>query len=121
MFRDLFIVAIVMLLLDAVWLYGQNSYHRQLFQSIQGTPMRMRAVPAAIVYALMATGLWWFVIRRREHWTTAALLGLLVYGVYDFTNYATLTNYTLYMTLSDTLWGATLFGLTTAIVYYLTQ
>ena len=35
-----------------------------------------------------------------------ALLGLVVYGVYDFTNYSTLRQWPFVLTLADTAWGA---------------
>jgi uncharacterized membrane protein len=33
------------------------------------------------------------------------LFGLVVYGVYDFTNYSTLRQWPLMLTLADTAWG----------------
>ena len=35
-----------------------------------------------------------------------ALFGLVVYGVYDFTNYSTLRQCPLVLTLADVAWGA---------------
>jgi uncharacterized membrane protein len=35
-----------------------------------------------------------------------ALFGLVVYGVYDFTNYSTLRQWPFVLTLVDVLWGA---------------
>ena len=34
-----------------------------------------------------------------------ALFGLVVYGVYDFTNYSTLRQWPLVLALADTAWG----------------
>jgi uncharacterized membrane protein len=34
------------------------------------------------------------------------LFGLVVYGVYDFTNYSTLRQWPFVLTLADTAWGA---------------
>jgi uncharacterized membrane protein len=34
-----------------------------------------------------------------------ALLGLIVYGVYDFTNYSTLRQWPFVLTLADVAWG----------------
>jgi uncharacterized membrane protein len=117
---EIALIAVVMLVLDAVWLTGQNAYHRQVFAAVQGRPMVFRAGSAAMVYALMIAGLWWFVVRETEDWCAAglrgAVLGAVVYGVYDFTNHATLARYPLYMALSDFAWGTVLFGLTAATV-----
>jgi uncharacterized membrane protein len=45
-----------------------------------------------------------------------ALLGLVVYGVYDFTNYSTLRQWPFVLTLADTAWGALATALAAAAV-----
>ena len=40
-----------------------------------------------------------------------ALLGLLAYGTYEFTNYATLRDWSLEQVIVDTLWGGFLTGI----------
>jgi uncharacterized membrane protein len=118
-FAEIAMIAVIMLVLDAVWLTGQNAYHRQVFAAVQGQPMAFRLGSAAIVYALMIAGLWWFVVSETENWKSAGLrgaaLGAVVYGVYDFTNHATLVGYPIYMAVSDFAWGAVLFGTTAAV------
>ena len=42
-----------------------------------------------------------------------ALLGFVVYATYDFTNYATLKDWTLVMTFTDIAWGTVLCGVAT--------
>jgi uncharacterized membrane protein len=119
MFSQLATVAVVMLLLDAVWLTANNAYHRQVFAAIQGKPMSVRLVPAAIVYLLMIGAVWFFAVESAQSWQEAAgrgaLIGLAMYGVYDMTNYATLSNYPIYFAVSDMLWGAFLCATTAAI------
>ncbi|MGI9554420.1 MAG: DUF2177 family protein, partial [Vampirovibrionia bacterium] len=44
-----------------------------------------------------------------------ALLGLFIYAVYDFTNLALIDGYRLDLAIIDSLWGSTLFALTTAL------
>jgi uncharacterized membrane protein len=39
------------------------------------------------------------------------LLGLLTYGIYNFTNLAILKNYSIPVTIFDTLWGGILFSI----------
>ena len=45
------------------------------------------------------------------------VLGLVIYGVYETTNYAIFKNWTLSTVLLDTAWGAILLGLTTFLTY----
>jgi uncharacterized membrane protein len=49
------------------------------------------------------------------------LVGVVIYGVYDSTNYATLSNYTASFALKDTLWGGILFASVTYLTYQLNK
>ncbi|SIN77644.1 DUF2177 family protein [Vannielia litorea] len=79
------------------------------------TPLRLG--PAAAFYLAYVAGLLWFVsvpALNAKDPTAAliggALLGLLAYGTYEFTNYATLRDWTLHQVAVDTLWGGVLTG-----------
>jgi len=65
---------------------------------------------AVVVYALLGTGIALFVIPHASTVPLAAargaLFGLVVYGVYDFTNYSTLQQWPLVLALADVAWGA---------------
>ena len=62
------------------------------------------------MYVLLGTGIALFVIPRASTVSLAAaygaLFGLVVYGVYDFTNYSTLRQWPFVLTLADVAWGA---------------
>jgi uncharacterized membrane protein len=111
-------VAMVMLLLDAVWLTANNAYHRQVFAAIQGKPLAVRLIPAALVYIIMIGAVWFFAVEPSQSWKDAAgrgaLIGLAMYGVYDMTNYATLSAYPIRFAVSDMAWGAFLCAATAA-------
>jgi uncharacterized membrane protein len=51
----------------------------------------------------------------------AALLGLVIYGVFDTVNYAIFSKYDLIIALKDAFWGATLFYMTTYITYQISK
>ena len=66
--------------------------------------------PAAlVVYVLLGTGIALLVIPRAPTVALAAtygaLFGLVVYGVYDFTNYSTLRQWPLVLAFADVAWG----------------
>jgi uncharacterized membrane protein len=90
-----------------------------MFAALQGSPLTIRWPAVILVYALMAIGLWWFVVRPATSVASAATngaaLGALVYGVYDMTNYATLSRFSLSYALADWLWGTVLFAGTAAL------
>jgi uncharacterized membrane protein len=111
------------IVLDATWLTINYSYHMKLFESIQKSPLTVRLVPAILVYILIIVAVYFFAVKEVTSFSNAVLrgtaLGFAMYGLYDLTNYATLTNYTLQMTLTDMTWGTVLCGLIAAVGFYL--
>ena len=73
---------------------------------------------AVVVYCLMIGALYYFIIREGKTSKSAFILGFVIYGVFDFTNIAIFDNYSLLLALHDTVWGGTLFFLTTVIYRY---
>ncbi|WP_120503867.1 DUF2177 family protein [Sulfitobacter mediterraneus] len=76
-----------------------------------------RVVPAAVFYLGYVAGVLWFValpaLRDGDPIAAligGALLGLMAYGTYEFTNYATLRDWSMTQVLVDSLWGAVLTG-----------
>ena len=75
-----------------------------------------RVVPAAVFYLGYVAGVLWFVSMPalQSGPVTAliggCLLGLLAYGTYEFTNFATLRDWTPTQVVVDTLWGGVLTG-----------
>jgi uncharacterized membrane protein len=105
--------AVAFMVLDAVWLglLMKNFYRQQLAPIVRlGDGGIAPNWPAAfVVYALLGTGIALFVIPRAPSVPIAAafgaLFGLVVYGVYDFTNYSTLRQWPFVLTLADVAWG----------------
>jgi uncharacterized membrane protein len=108
---------VILLLLDAVWLTAIAPTSRRVIAAIQGSPLEVRWIPALFVYLLIAAGITAFTVTPslREAAQRGALLGLVIYGVYDLTNYATLKAYSLTYAAADIAWGTFLCG-TTAVV-----
>jgi uncharacterized membrane protein len=76
-----------------------------------------RAVPAALFYLGYVAGVLWFVsvaaLRQGDPLsalTGGIALGLLAYGTYEFTNYATLSDWSIEQVAVDTIWGGLLTG-----------
>lgn len=109
--------AIILVLLDGVYLSMiKNLYDKQI-QSIQGSAMQINLVASLITYIFLIFGLNYFIIRKHKSPIDAAILGLVIYGVYEFTNLSILKKWTVFISLLDTAWGSILFGLTTFILY----
>jgi uncharacterized membrane protein len=110
------------LALDFVWLTYRQSYHNKLFESIQKSPLQLRILPAIVVYTMIPIATFFYASKEAksgfEAFSRGALVGFFLYGFYDATNYATLTNWTLQMAISDTLWGTFLCAIVAVIGYY---
>ena len=106
--------AAAFMVLDGVWLglLMKNFYRAQLAPIVRLADGGIAPNwPAAfVVYLLLGAGIALFVIPRASTVASAAgfgaLFGLVVYGVYDFTNYSTLRQWPFVLTLADTAWGA---------------
>ncbi len=114
--NTIFTIMIVMLAIDSVYLYLTKSIFGQLVAKIQRTALEFKLVGAVVVYILLAVGLYVFIVEPGKPLWQAALLGLVIYGVYDFTNYAIFKKYDLMVALMDMIWGSVLFTATTFVV-----
>jgi len=117
MLKTFLITFLVMLPLDAIWLFSmKNIYDKWLinFERVVNWPA------VILVYIFIPLGLFWLVINKHvnDGPTTKALFDAFVYGVcayavYDLTNLATLKGWSIPMTVVDIVWGGVL-CLTTA-------
>jgi uncharacterized membrane protein len=117
MWKTIFIIMIIMLVLDAVFLTAMRNIFGSMVAKIQRVAMQTRLSGAVIVYALMVAGLYKFIISERRPIKDAAIFGMVLYGVFDFTNYAMFKNYDLSVAVIDTTWGTILMALTTYLTY----
>jgi uncharacterized membrane protein len=114
-YLELIIIALLTLSFDAFYLYfNVDSFKRMIFD-IQHTAMEFRLVPAIVCYFFLIVGIYYFIIREKKSVMEAFLLGLVIYAVYDSTNYAFLKNYSLSFAIMDALWGGILFALVTYV------
>ncbi|WP_339538106.1 DUF2177 family protein [Pseudomonas sp. RA_15y_Pfl2_54] len=100
---------VTFLLLDGIWLglLMAPTYRELLGSLMLEKPL---LVPAAVFYWLYVFGCVVFVVLPASSWQRAAkmgaLLGLVAYGTYDLTNWATLRGWSVQVTLMDWMWGA---------------
>ncbi len=113
--------AVIFLGLDAVML---KTVIRPVFEARLNDALLedLRLAPAAIFYLFYIGGLVWFVslpaLRENAPWQalfSGALLGALAYGTYEFTNYATLRDWSAKMVALDMAWGTVLTGVSAAL------
>ena len=112
----LLISAIVFISLDSLYLNSMKGYFEKQVQAVQGSGMQINYLGAALCYLFLIIGLNYFIIKPKKSVQDAFLLGLVIYGVYETTNYALFKKWALLTVFIDTLWGGILFALTTYIV-----
>jgi uncharacterized membrane protein len=100
---SILVSAVLIFVLDIPWLYINQEWAGSMIRSIQGSAMKVRVIPALITYVFLA-----YLVHIPKSMAEAFLLGVAVYGVYDATNYATLTKYSPTFAVADTLWGGLL-------------
>ncbi len=113
--KNVLLIFIILILIDLIWLYIiKDKYAEEIFK-IQKEKMVINYYSAAIVYLLLAIGLYYITKNEKDSMSkikTAALFGLVTYGVYDFTNGAIFKQWNFKLGVMDTIWGSVLCGST---------
>jgi uncharacterized membrane protein len=103
-----FATLLAFLLLDGLWLgvLMAPTYRELLGSLMLEKPLLL---PATVFYGLYVFGCVVFVVLPALSWQRAmrlgALLGLVAYGTYDLTNWATLRGWSVQVSLLDWAWG----------------
>jgi uncharacterized membrane protein len=111
-------ILIILLLLDSVYLTIIKELFGAQIKRIQGFPISVNWFGFAATYLALAFGLQYFIVDTKKNNWDAFLLGVVIYAVYEFTNLALFTKWSLGLALIDTIWGGILFALT-AYIYKL--
>ncbi len=118
MFNYLMLIsAIIFITIDSIYLNLIKNYFKRQIQSVQGSAVQINFLGAALCYIFLIIGINYFIIKPRKSISDAFLLGLVIYGVYETTNYALFKNWSILTVFMDTLWGGILFAITTYLVY----
>lgn len=105
-------IAIIVSILDFIWIGGYLLDHfKPMIQRVQKEPMITPPHKVLIAYIILIA-LITILIPKCDSIAEAFLIGFLVYGVYDSTNYATLKDWDPSIAMVDSLWGGVLFALT---------
>ena len=115
-----FSTLVFMILLDSIWIgfLMTDLYRTQISQLLSIAPdsIQFKILPALLTWALIAFGSMFFVSPLTMNasfmatFLYGAIFGLVLYRVYDLTNYATLTGWWIKTSIVDTLWGMFLNG-----------
>ena len=86
-----------------------------MIETIQIDKVKINYISALFAYFFLVSMLYIFIIKKKASNTDAFILGILTYGIFDFTNMALFKKYDLLIALQDTLWGGVLFLLVNVI------
>ena len=115
------LTAIILVAIEAVYLRTMLPYFNSQIKKIQGKEITPRPYSVVIVYIIIITGLYYFIIGPNKSYKDGAFFGLVIYGIFNFTNHALFDNYSLSLVIMDLIWGMTICGITTLIVNYITK
>ena len=115
--------AIILFVIDMIWLQGFSSLHKAQYEKVQKSPLQIDMKAGSVFYILAAIAYFEVIkkmsINKQDAFKKGALLGLLMYGTFDITNKTIFKDYTWEYAIKDTLWGTFAMGLTSYIAYSL--
>lgn len=120
-FIKLFIIIFLLfLIIDGIWLgIITKNFYKQEMKSVgnfnESGSFKTNWIAVIMIYIILTLGIiflvnpvlnsGWFDVKILLR---GAIFGLVAYGVYDFTNYALLRDWSLKLTLIDLTWGITI-------------
>jgi len=113
--------AIILFILDFIYISINKTVFENQIADIQRVAMKLNIYSAIICYIFLVGGLNYFILMKKRSIFDAFLFGLVIYGVYETTNYATFKKWSPYLAIMDTIWGGVLMATTTFIMYKLSN
>jgi uncharacterized membrane protein len=113
------ITTISIILIDSIYLSLISSTFSKMIYNIQKSPLKINILSAFFAYLSMSLGLYYFIIKQQKNIYDSAILGFIIYSIYEFTNKSLIKKWNWNIVIIDSLWGSVLFSLTTLIVYSL--
>jgi uncharacterized membrane protein len=119
---------IFVFILDMLWLgvIAKNMYAENIGMLLRKSGEGMTPIwwAAAVVYVCITVGILYFVLPKANGdyliaLTGGAMIGLVTYGIYDFTNYSILANWPWKITFIDFFWGIVLCGLSSLFATFI--
>lgn len=113
MIKNIILLAIIFVLVDAGFLYLMSNSFQTMVKKIQGSPLKLNLYATLACYIVLVSSLYYFVIYKKGSYLDAFLLGFFIYAVYETTNMAIFKDWSISVGLIDLTWGGFLFLITT--------
>lgn len=120
-YADFFVILLLIFIIDLIYIliFVKNYYIYMINDINNNSIININFISYILIYFLLASGLYYFIIKDNKTEYDAFILGIIIYGVYDMTNYTILNKYKLSYAIIDSLWGGILFFSTIFIRNYL--
>ena len=121
MIKTFFIALLFFFIIDVFWIYFVAT---PMYKQEVGSLMELKVPPALIFYVVFLLGLIFFVINPNQSNTLlnvfliGAFFGLVTYGTYDLTVYASMNIFSLKIVIADIFWGMFLSGAVAALTVF---
>lgn len=109
--------SLIYLIVDICWITLAGRFYKKRIEIIQKEAMHFKVVPAILAYLLLLLIIFYICFPLAEYYKDKyhpsivfGFVGFSIYGVYNFTNGAVLTNHNWDYMLVDTLWGVVCFS-----------
>ena len=121
MIKTFFIALVFFFIIDVFWIYFvATPMYKQEVSSL----MELKIPPALLFYVIFLLGLIFFVVNPNQDNTLlsvfliGAFYGLVTYGTYDLTVYASMNIFSLKLVVADILWGMILSGAVSTLTVF---
>ena len=128
------IATVVLMVLDVAWIFMNLTGYMKTIRSVQKSPLRLRSEHAIIAYIIIVFSVLYVAIpfttqnmkgdsvssanvetKLLKSFMYGGAVGFSIYGIYNFTSLAIYKDMDSSIGIIDTLWGTTLYTLTTFV------
>ena len=116
-------VVVLLIAIDAPYLYATKNMYQQRIQRISGKPLTKRYYSGLVVYLAIALAMVIFALPRirkdniiLDSITYGGILGVTTYAVFDFTTHFMFEGWDIGVSVLDSLWGGVLCSLAAMII-----
>ena len=113
------LVSLIVLIIDILWLSAfLGGYFGKMVLKIQGEEMKLNYYIAGLAYLFIIISFYYFIVMKDNGnmELDAFLLGLFIYGIFEFTSGAIFKKWEILPLFVDTIWGGVLY-LVTYFIY----
>jgi len=113
--KNILVSTVLFLAIDSVYLTLSKTLFNSLVKSIQGNEIKLNLDGAIFAYLCIVLIFNYFIIQKNGGLMDAFLLGLLTYGIFEGTNRAIFSKWSVKAMIIDTVWGGVLFA---SVLYF---